>query len=412
MALGIGAFFGAFVATVAVAAPPGADAVPPCPVVPLVGDDCPPLPTQPTVPPLPPVPGDHDADRIVDTYENHLLQRFAPRIWLNIQETSRPANVGWLLARSTLRFGHARCSDDQILPFGDVTNANLTEQSHRSKHDLLHLPPWDACAHFGDPHPSDGYQGDIKSSFFLQFHDDDHKGTATLRNWVVYGHVQPASGGRYVVQYWQLYAYDDSLASSNHEGDWEYSAVVVDRDERPQQVVFFRHGHSRTVAVGDAEWIGDHHVTYSAKGSHAQYRAHSNGRCVSDSLADDTQGLVDHCDRGTAWDSWTPTFGGIVNVGEKAHPLNDANWLRYSGLWGEVGLAADVIDFTSGPRGPADPSSAWNWLPSPAPPPPLPPPTTTTRPPTTTTTTRPPTTTTRPPQLPPCPPQLPNCQEP
>jgi hypothetical protein len=408
-------------------AAPGAEAGPnagadqPCPVVPLIGADCPTLPTNPDPPPLPPVPGDGDGDRIVDSYEDHLLEKFAPRIWLRADEDALPVNADWLLARSTLRFGHPRCSDDQVLPFGAVTSANITQQWHRSKHDALHIPPWDACEHFGDEHHSHGYQGDIKESFFLQFHDGDHRGSTDRQDWVLYGHVSPASSGRYVVQYWQLYAYNNSLATINHEGDWEHSAVIVDAAEEPQQLVYFRHGHTRTVDADDAEWYGNHHVTYSAKGSHSQYRGReADGGCDADSIPDDAQGLADHCSQGIAWNSWQPSFGGVVNVGEKAHPLNGANWLRYSGLWGEVGLMADVVTYTSGPRGPAYQSAAWNWKPGPAPTPPpstttttVRPTTTTTRPattttrPSTTTTTRRPTTTTRP-----CPPQAPNCEEP
>lgn len=316
-----------------------------------------------TTPPLPPVPGDYDGDRIVDSYENELLQKFAPRIWLHYNENSWPVNVSWLLARSRMRFGHARCPDHSILAYGRVTNANITQQSHRSAHDLVHIPPWDACQHFGDAHRSNGYQGGIKTSFFLQFTDASHTGSTNYRDWVVYGHVYPTSGNRIVIQYWQLYAYDDSFATINHEGDWEYSAVVIDRNERPQRVVYFRHGHSRDVAASTAEWIGNHHVTYSAKGSHAQYRSFVRyDDCVSDSFPDQAQGIADHCGTGTAWDSWTSLFGGIVNVGEKAHPLNGSNWLRYSGLWGEIGAAADVIDYTSGPRGPAY-QPAWTWHP-------------------------------------------------
>lgn len=87
------------------------------------------------------------------------------------------------------------------------------------------------------------------------------------------------------------------------------------------------------------EWAGDHHVTYVAKGGHAQYRAFETdsldfpGSCDANSATDEAQGFADKCGQGTAWNTWESKFGGIVNVGEKARPLNDANWLRYSGLW-------------------------------------------------------------------------------
>lgn len=406
----MGAVLAVAAVVAAVVAPTPAAQAAPCSEMLVPPPDCPDPPPTTTRPTLPPVPGDNDGDRIVDAYEDQLLRRFAPRIWLHPDENRRPVDVNWLLSRSTLRYGHTRCPDHEILARGEVTGTRLTEQSHRDTHDIATFPPWNACQHFGADRRSDHHTGDIKESFFLQFTDASHSGSADRHHWRIYGHVYPTTSGRIVVQYWQLYPYNDSFGLINHEGDWEYTAVVVDAAERVQRVVFFRHGHDRDVAPSRVEWVGDHHVTYSAKGSHGQYRGTVQGdECLTEGLQDDVQGIADFCVPGTAWDTWTSGFGGIVNVGEKSRPLNGADWLRYSGLWGEVGFAAaGPIDYTSGPRGPAYQGS-WNWRP-PAAPPPTPPPTappTTTRP--TTTTTRPPS---APPTRPPCPPQAPNCQEP
>lgn len=80
-----------------------------------------------------------------------------------------------------------------------------------------------------------------------------------------------------------------------------------------------------------AEWAGDHHVTYVAKGGHAQCRAFETaaldfpGSCDAESNQDEVQGFADKCGRGTAWNTWEPEFGGVVNVDEKSRPLNGAN---------------------------------------------------------------------------------------
>jgi hypothetical protein len=306
--------------------------------------------------PPPPTRGDDDRDGLQDAYEDRLLLEFSPRIWLSHYENRWPVSVEWLLSRSTLRYSHARCSDHGLLALGNVTVANITEQGHRNARDPLNNWPWNWCKHYGPVNRSDRYTAVPKKSYFLQFLDAAHEGSTRHADWVVYGHVYPVSTG-IVIQYWQLYAFNDSFASANHEGDWEYTAVLIDRQEVPQGVVFFRHGHAHEVAPSAVEWNGKHHITYSSKGGHAQYRGAAVNGCVDA----DWQGFADTCSPGTAWNTWEPAFGGIVNVGEKNFPLNNANWLRYSGLWGEIGTWPEVgVRFTSGPPGPAYQPDNWN----------------------------------------------------
>jgi len=309
--------------------------------------------------------GDADHDGLQDAYEDALLYKFAPRIWLHQSETRFPVNVDYLLKYSRLRFSHGNCPDHGLLGWGQVSRENMTEQLHRSSNGIAAWPPWDACSDEGPYHSSSSYPPDDRmDTFFLQFTDATHTGLSTPSAWQLYGHVYGTSTGHIEIQYWQLYAYNDSFASSNHEGDWEYTGVTLDVQEAVQQVVYFRHGRRTTRQPQDVQWVGGtHHVTYSAKGGHAQYAAATAtdlvSSCVGDSVGDDTQGFADECSHGYSWDSWAPGFGGIVNVGESWLPRNNSNWLRYSGLWGEIGAAGDLIAFTSGPPGPAWQST---WL--------------------------------------------------
>lgn len=322
-------------------------------------DECKvPNPPPPPPPPPPPLPGDDDRDGLIDADEDRLLFKFAPRIWLSYYENRWPVNVDWLLARSKMRYSHIRCSDHEMLPLGAVTRHNMTGQRHRNAKDPARSWPWDACDHFGPTNRSDSYTSEPRKSFFLQFSDAAHGGSTHRRDWTIYGHVYPIRNERIVIQYWQLYAYNDSFAAANHEGDWEYTAVVIDLSEVPQNVIFFRHGHAREVTPGDAVWDGTHHITYSSKGGHAQYRDATVSGCADA----DSQGFADTCSAGTAWNTWEPGFGGIVNVGEYAYPSNDSTWLRYSGRWGEIGAgSATGIEFTSGPQGPAYQFDSWHW---------------------------------------------------
>jgi hypothetical protein len=319
-------------------------------------------PPPPPPPPPPPLPGDDDHDGLVDAYEDRLLNKFAPRVWLSYYENRWPVNVDWLLSRSRMRYSHIRCTDHQMLAWGAVTRHNITEQSHRNAYDPATSWPWNACDHHRPVNRSNGYTAEPRKSFFLQYLNSAHTGSTRPGDWTIYGHVYPIASEKIVIQYWQLYSYNDSFASANHEGDWEYTAVVIDHAETPKNIIFFRHGHAREAAISAVEWDGDHHITYSSKGGHAQYR----GASVSGCLDADAQGFADTCSAGTAWNTWEPGFGGIVNVGEKYYPLNDANWLRYSGRWGEIGAAsATSVDFTSGPQGPAYQPGNWFWGKSP-----------------------------------------------
>lgn len=324
--------------------------------------ECEPPAPPPGNTPVPPAPGDFDRDRLADSYEQALLEKFAPKIWLHPDETRWPVNVPWLLARSTLRFSHIRCKDHQILAMRAVTADDLPNQTHRAANDPLASLPWNACDHTGPTLRSDRHVDEPRRSFFLQFTDRSHNGTRAIAEWTLYGHVFPVGDGRIMIQYWQLYAFNDSFASANHEGDWEFSGVLINAAEIPQKVVHFRHGRIVESAPNRVEWEGTHHLTYVAKGGHAQYRGFVRQEdCICEGTADCAQGFADNCSAGVAWIPWDRRFGGIVNVGELHAPLNGSQWLRYSGLWGEVGNAAPVVRFTSGPDGPAFQRNNWAW---------------------------------------------------
>ncbi|MCA9840172.1 MAG: peptidoglycan-binding protein [Trueperaceae bacterium] len=298
---------------------------------------------------------DNDRDGIWDSYENYLLSTLAPRIWLNSNEVNYPATVSWYLSYSSMRFSHNNCPDHEVLALGRLTGTNLDDQSHSINKSL--------CRH-DYPVYSNSYVGGGESTFFLELQNSARGGSSAKGNWRVYGHVYKTSAGKYVIQWWQFYAFNDSVDPVNHEGDWEYSGLLVNAGSI-EKVMFFRHGNLRTISPSEAEWVnGVHHVTYVAKGSHAQYKgASSSGGCITGltSVGDIAQAVAaDRCNKGKVWDTWASGYGGIINVGEKSYSLNSAEWLRYSGLWGEIGaLSAGGITFSSGPRTPSYQTSAW-----------------------------------------------------
>jgi len=303
---------------------------------------------------------DEDNDGIDDDHEDSLLQRFAPIVKIHSDESNKPASVDWTLPKSRMRYNHDNCPDSQLLNYGQVNAASITEQSQ----DDVNF----ACIESGQRRYSnmDEPPEDLSSGFFLQYLDTAHPGSPSSE-WTVYGHVYPGTAGRKVVQYWFFYPYNHAYGTFNHEGDWETIAVVLDGTEEAEHYIYFGHGDPHyfsaqgTPGATAPVTVGDHPIVYSARGSHASYISHTGEVC--DGSPNILLDPLDHCnDAGDEWRTWEFSFGGIVNVGERFSPRSGFNWLRYSGLWGEVGAWPEIPAFrhTSGPRGPAYQWAAWH----------------------------------------------------
>lgn len=307
---------------------PGTDPPPPDP-----GD--PPDATTPT-------PADEDGDGIADELEDHLMATFGPELRLapdDIDQT-RPASIDWFLPQVKLRFDHPDCPDDgsNLLDVGAITFANLAEQEHHTK------SVTNFCRHDNDDaHRKLASHKEL--GFFLQAENDAvvHAGIpASQRDqWRAYMQVRPSSypGAAYDLQVWFFYAYNDFIASANHEADWEHMTLSISADEHLVSVFFAtHHAGFRVDDMSKLQFADTHVVGYSADGSHATY-----DRAGTFNLG--VIGVDDHTyDGGPVWQTWT----NFVNLGDVGHILHDQSWAAYGGRWGEVGELED----TSGPPGP------------------------------------------------------------
>jgi len=293
-------------------------------------------------------PGDNDRDGLADALEEQLLATYAPQLRLHSDDWTRPASVPWHLQRSYMRYTHAGCSDCEIIPRGQVTTSNITERCHQNK------SGWPWCNHEGACNHSDSYVSSQHNvGFFLQQHNADHSGSGNHGDWVVYGHVYPNHVDGVTIQYWFFYPYNDSFSGFNHEGDWEFIAVLLNADGSVHNLPYSQHEGKHDYMPNEVQWVdGTHPVVYVAKGSHANYAATNGEDCIGGPF-------YDNCDNGGTW--WNTgdnqAFGGVNWVGEKTRNFNDSNWLRYSGRWGEIGTS----DITSGPFGPAYQSNWTVW---------------------------------------------------
>ncbi len=294
---------------------------------------------------------DDDGDGLDDGVENCALNKHAPLAYLPINlDWTRPANVDWYLTRSALRFHHSRCSDEQIVAIGELTQLKLVTRYHQRKKEPVSLDP---CSHYGDyisSSSANAYFGE--HHFFLQPNDATHAGSANSADWVVYGHVYPNDIGGMNVQYWFFYAYNDNFGSFNHEGDWESITLRLDPRGNVEGAYVCAHGNCplRT----DIAWHATSHpIIWVADGSHASYTSEANcdNAGVSEGGGDNCQTVGAH-----RWFTWRggrgaqPGLqgGGVINVGERGRPLNNQKFIRYNANWGEVGTTS----VTSGPRTP------------------------------------------------------------
>ena len=299
---------------------------------------------------------DADADGIDDGLESCLLQRHAPVVYLpSSLDWTKPANVDWYLARTTLRFTHDGCPDCSILAVGSVTQSNLINRSHNEK-DWL-------CSHNSTTRYSYGTTWNENETFFLQPPDDTvHNGSSTPADWKVYGHVYKNSLGGVNVQYWFFYAYNDGQVGFNHEADWEHVNVRLNPDYSVAGVYYAHHKSVTYYAKASVQWFNTTHpYVWAADGSHASYPSES----ICNSTIEEAGWGASSCETNASyrWFTWAGgkgtlagyQGGGVVNVGEKTLPLSGQNFIKYNSRWGEIGNTSE----TSGVRGPA---FNGNWL--------------------------------------------------
>lgn len=121
----------------------------------------------------------------------------------------------------------------------------------------------------------------------------------------------------------------------NHVGDWEHTAVRF-IDGEPQSVFYSEHSGGAAYEYAAVEKIGQRPVSYSARGSHANYaRPGIHYYAIPFHL------LADVTDKGTLWDvtknayiyQWNMTSDMLMASDET--PGAPVEWFDYDGRWGD-----------------------------------------------------------------------------
>lgn len=273
--------------------------------------------------------GDLDGDGIRDDLEQKLILELAPEVRLHPDDHTRPANVDWYLAKTSLRFSHPPCADLEVAGNGVATQETSSTQKHPTD-------DW-ICAH---------------GEFFLHPESDAvHDGMPDSSGWRMYAHVKKSVvvAGGFDVQFWFFYAYDFAKWGLNHEGDWEHVTVSTDADGNFVSAWLAQHTYGTRHSRSDLVWNGTHPIVYSAIGTHASYPRAGDWPTHYPTMKDHT------ADGGPVWKGWE----NVVDVGEKAHPKNGQSFIRYGGRWGGEGLFGGRIQ--TGTTAPMTPTFQASW---------------------------------------------------
>jgi hypothetical protein len=289
---------------------------------------------------------DIDHDGISDEVEDQLISKFAPIVKFHSDEQYLLANIPWYLNRVRMRYDVSFGFDAQLLDHGEINISNLTSQECKGQFSGLSV---EGTNFFLEQTDTSG--GDDLDSYRLSTRNGSE-----IAEWVCYAHVRPASTSdnfeMYDIQYIFFYAYNGdllvSVAESAHEADFEHITVRVKDDLSTIDKIFYAahdiegrwyEYRSSPEADNGYELSDDGRpIVYSSLNSHASYPwADIWDR---DNLPDDITG-----EGGIVWD----TVGKVINAGEKQYPMQNNDWIQYSGRWGEIGETG----FTTGPFGPA-----------------------------------------------------------
>jgi hypothetical protein len=284
----------------------------------------------------PEAPSPPDDPALPAATQDQLIRTFAPRLHLNPDDTFRPANVDWYLARVSMRFNHPSCPDHGLLGVGQVTQAALGVQNHADDKAF--------CQHDGN----DIRKSTTSESFFLEVANSATYKGAPRNEWKTYVVWRPKAAGLVDVEYWTFYPYNDGFVTFNHEADWEHVRVTIDPKANGAQgklleVKLSAHKGGTILSASDAklQMDGTHPVSYVAKGTHANYARPGTYAIegVPLGVAKDTAKAAPPAD---VWKQES----SIIFVGTRAAPKNNQVFVKFWGRWGQIGTNSETSGIT------------------------------------------------------------------
>ncbi|KAI5285531.1 hypothetical protein KEM54_000494 [Ascosphaera aggregata] len=167
--------------------------------------------------------------------------------------------------------------------------------------------------------------------------------------------------------YWYNYNQGNTVIGmefGDHVGDWEHNLIRFE-NEVPTAIYYSQHADGLAYAWNIVEKEGDRPITYSAKGSHANYATQGKQDRHEVNSAIPPGFLIDTTDRGKRWDTITNAryyeFDRVHQSLSAYVESDPVNWLLFNGLWGDATLPKEAKGqislfgqnkYSAGPQGP------------------------------------------------------------
>lgn len=295
--------------------------------------------------------------RVPFEINNDLLDQirpFAPLIVLHPREKYWPMDPMNFIRRARLRHHRSGASDQGYNKARGRHGEWVTGDENSAEYYNIPVDVIDGLAAHGGKNrrPYDENAGSHLNVFLeTDGNEDGHHDPTNHVPAFVHIHGRPSQHGRFYIQFFLFYGYNDSTLDANdsllregclpflppvplsfsHQGDWEYVVVEV-RNGNLYSAGLSAHGGIHFYPRDTLQVQDNHPIIYAAKGTHAMYPTPGRYRACTD-LAD----------RGYQWET-----------GQKLRLLAEQPWRHFAGAWGKVGagvLGKGRSD-TTGPLGP------------------------------------------------------------
>ena len=150
----------------------------------------------------------------------------------------------------------------------------------------------------------------------------------------------------------------------DHIGDWEHNMVRF-QDGKPTEMWYSQHGNGEAFTFDTVEKMGNRPVTYSARGSHANYATKGTHDHTIPDLNLPIGPLQDYCSQGMLWDptlsAYFYIYNGTTHCFTSADENSPVGAMHYRGRWGDQQYPISdkrqkeffgFKKFVSGPLGP------------------------------------------------------------
>jgi hypothetical protein len=269
-------------------------------------------------------------------------KRYAPLVYMAVNEANRPASASEFISNSRLRWSHdSNQRDHGITGTGGVNEKKLGSGGYSHQTSNLFGHNGDPIKSNADVRPKDGHGSGGNEGFFLDL-DNSHRAS---RKSGTDAPVYFEAKDHHYITYWFFYAFNDGPTQGkadgvdDHEGDWERICVRLNPNNRATEVAYYQHeGPPKKLLWKQVPKSGSHPLVFSAKGSHASYASAGDKGIYKKIAGKRVRIATDHASYGKQWH----TRNHLVNA-------HDQDWYGYGGAWGEVGAATH----TTGPQGPS-----------------------------------------------------------